>query len=576
MDSKTIGLVVVAVVAVVGYVLAGYFALKPATTITMPTTVTKTVTSTIPTTTTVTIPTTITSTTTVTSVTTTTVVPATAAGLNSSSKIPVPTLYKQYSALGTVLGFLDAIAIESTQDVDQFPSSNFTAVISGFPFPGIYNYQSFNNTWLSNFFNYYETVYFYTTELPVVTMVSGSTYNVSAVVRFFVAPTNDPIYLQVINASMTAVVEFIHGKPLIVKLSWVGNQLPPSAVIAGYPSQHSMQANEALEALLWQINGMGAEFPGSATAQYFAPNAVLNVSGQLPPGLKAGSYSGISSIENFFNTWDSYFVFVAYYLQNLLPNGTAVPPSVAVSLSLYNATAVVSANDTVFLGWVAQGNPSYPSLYDMHVSIVAYMQYNSTTASWQIVSEEMNFTIVPLEEDTMSQIGLGPSFYGNTPALVPVAEASVQVNALSGSSYELAVGNIRVIIPPGTYVEANGKIYSSYNFTLVILAAYNIPSPPYPMNYMPVYAFAFEVDGSITPAITFINFSGKPQGIITAIYVAPGANWTSWTWLGGVFNGSIYIGGKYAFIDHWIHYTNGTMVISFIKPVPWIIEAPAQ
>lgn len=572
MDSKTIGLIAVAVVAVIGYVLAGYYAVKPPMTITMPTTITTTT----PTTTTVTIPTTITSTTTVTSVTTATTTSTVVAEPNSKSIISVPTLYKQYSALGTVLDFLDAIAIESTQDVNQFLSSNFTAMISGFPFPGIYNYQSFNNIWLSNFFNYYETVYFYTTELPVVTMVSGDVYNVSAIVQYFVAPTNDPVYLQVINASINVMVKFINGKPLIVELNWVGNQLPPSAVIAGYPSQHSMQANEALEALLWQVNGMGAEFPGSVTAQYFASNAVLNVSGQLPPGLKAGSYSGISSIENFFNTWDNYFVFVAYYMQNLLPNGTAVPPSVAVSLSLSNATAVVSVNDTVFLGWVAQGNPGYPSLYDMHVSIVAYMQYNSTTASWQIINEEMDFTIVPLEEDTMSQVGLGPSFYGNTPALVPVAEASVQVNALSGSSYELTVGNIKAIIPPGTYVEVNGKVYSSYNFTLVILSTYNIPPPPYPMNYVPVYAFAFEVNGSITPAITFVNSSGKPQGIITAIYVYPGANWTSWTWLGGMFNGSIYIGGKYAFIDHWMHYSNGTMVTSFIKPVPWVIEAPAQ
>jgi len=253
MDVRGVGLVVAVVLAVVGFGLAGYFAVKPpmrvTVTTTMPTTVTTT--TTIPTTTTVTT----TATTTATIPTTTTVTVTTTVPAQSMDNTHVPSAYKENSALGVFLSFLDGIAIESPSDVLPFLASSFTAQISGVPFPGTYNYQTFNSTWLSNFFSTYETVYFYTTALPTVMKMGDDTYQVSAVVQFFVAPTNDPIYLQVFNASVVATVKIINETPLITQLTWVGNELPPSAVIAGYPSQHTLEANEALEAFLWQING---------------------------------------------------------------------------------------------------------------------------------------------------------------------------------------------------------------------------------------------------------------------------------------------------------------------------------
>ena len=487
----------------------------------------------------------------------------------------VPELYKEDSVLGVFFNFLDGIAIESPSDVLPFLSPSFTAQISGVPFPGTYNYQTFNSTWLSNFFSTYETVYFYTTALPTVMKVGNDTFQVSAVVQYFVAPTNDPIYLQVFNASVTATIRIVNETPLITQLTWIGNELPPSAVIAGYPSQHALEANEALETFLWQINSMAAEFPPSTIAQYFASSATLNVEGQLPPGLKAGVYSGLSNIENFFNSWDTYFIFAATYSQNLLPNGTAIPPMVSITLNPSEAEATVMANETVFLGWVAPGEPGYPALYDMHVDIVAYLMYNSTAAMWQITNETMDFTLVPLESDTMSEIGFGAPYYGNTPAFVVVAGETVTVNAASGQSYTLQVGNMKVIVPPGTYAEfSNGTMLSTYNFSLVLMADYNIPPPPSPSGYVPIYTFAYEVNGLITPTITFVNANGKPQGIPVYIYTAPGNNWTSWTWLGGTFNGTVYIGGKYVFMDHWTYFSNGTMVTAFIKPVPWVLESP--
>ena len=559
MDAKTIGLIVVTVLAVVGFGLAGYFAVKTPTKVTV----------TVPTTTPITVTTTVTLTTTS---TVTSTITATVQSMSSDNHVML--VYKTNSALGVFLDFLDGIAIESPSDVLPLLSLNFTAQVMGVPYPGVYSYSTFNSTWLANFFSTYETVYFYTTALPTVKKINGDTFQVSAVVQYFVAPANDPIYLHVFNASAVATVKIINETPLITQLTWIGNELPPSAVIAGYPSQHALEANEALEAFLWQINSMAAEFPPNAIAQYFASSATLSVNGQLPPGLKTGVYKGLSNIENFFNNWDSYFIFAATYSQNLLPNGTAIPPMVSITLNPSGASATVTANETVFLGWVAPGQSGYPALYDMHVNITAYLIYNATTASWQINNETMDFTLVPLEGDTMSEVGFGAPYYGNTPAFVVVAGETVTVNAVSGQSYTLQVGNIRVVVKPGTYAElANGKMLSTYNFSLVILADYDIP-PPYQSDYVPIYTFAFEVNGQITPTITFVNASGKPQGILTYVYTAPGVNWTSWTWLGGMFNGTIYVGGKYAFADHWTYFSNGTMMTTFIKPVPWVLEAP--
>ncbi|MBP1358021.1 MAG: hypothetical protein JZD40_06005, partial [Sulfolobus sp.] len=44
-------------------------------------------------------------------------------------------------------------------------------------------------------------------------------------------------------------------------------------------------------------------------------------------------------------------------------------------------------------------------------------------------------------------------------------------------------------------------------------------------------------------------------------------------WFGGTFNGTVYTGGSYKFVDHWL-YGDGVMVNTvFFKPVIWIFEA---
>jgi len=469
--------------------------------------------------------------------------------------------YAEGAALDAVFKFWDGIAIENPSDVTPLLAGNFTANIVGTPFPGTYTYSSFNSTWLQNFFGNYETVYFYTTALPTVTELNNSTFLVTAVVQYFVAPTQDPVYLQVFNASNSITVKIINGAPMIVSLSWDGNELPPSTVIAGYPSQRSLQANQAMMIYLNELNSLGAELPPNYIAASFAPTATLSVNGQLPPGLRPGNYTGVSSIENFFSGWDNYFIFVAEYAQNLLPNGTATSPMVSITLQPSGAEAFITANDTVFIGFVNKGEASFPAIYDLHVSIMTTLIYNSSAAQWQIINQSWNVTQASIGSDTL--------YYNlNTPEFNVIGERTITVNASMGAVVEL--GNIIAVIRPGTYAELpNGTLESMYNFSLIDLGMEAVYSPT--PGLTPLYAFAFAINGKITPQYSLVNSMKQPSPVITLVF-AP-STWTSWTWFGGSFNGSTYVGGSYKFPDQWIYGSHVMVNNKFFKPVIWIFEA---
>jgi len=482
----------------------------------------------------------------------------------SATSAPITISPSEGGALAAVMQFYDGIAIENPADVLPFLAPNFTATIIGEPFPGTYNYMSFNSTWLADFFGTYETVYFYTTALPTITMLSNGTYEVTDVVQYFVAPTSDPIYLQVFNASNTIIVQNIGGKLLITKLIWNGNEVPPSTVIAGYPSQHEMQANQILEEYLWEVNSLGAEFPGNVTAKYFAPNATLQINGVLPPALKNGTYSGSSNIVNFFNQWDNNFIFALEYLQDLTPSGVAIPPTVQVNLSPNGNNATLTVNDTVIFGFLNEGVPGFPAIYDMHISVTTYYVYNSTATEWQIERQVWNVQEVPIPSDTV-YYPLGPATFN------VVAENTVTVNATQGAV--LQAGNIMAVIQPGTYaynMKLN-KTFSVYNFSLIIFSMTGV-YPPNGTDLTPLYAFAFAINGQISPVWSLVTNAMKPSPAYT-IVMGGNTYWTSWTWFGGTFNGTTYVGGSYKFADHWIYGQDVMANIQFFKPVIWIFES---
>ena len=156
-----------------------------------------------------------------------------------------------------------------------------------------------------------------------------------------------------------------------------------------------------------------------------------------------------------------------------------------------------------------------------------------------------------------------------TPELIPVGVKSIMVNASKGAT--LRLGNIIVIIRPGTYVMTpSGQILSVYNFSIIDYEPKFIGSPPKTMGEEPVFAFAYAVNGHVSPGYTFVNQEGKPYAVVTVVRVP--STWITWTWLGFMqeSNGTL-VGGHYAFLDSWVYAGSGIFVnYQFVKPVPWI------
>ncbi len=168
-----------------------------------------------------------------------------------------------------------------------------------------------------------------------------------------------------------------------------------------------------------------------------------------------------------------------------------------------------------------------------------------------------------------------PTTVAATPMMSTFSKKSETANASKASSVSVTAPdgvNITAIIPAGTYVSINNKSVSAYNFTLATFNITNVSSPPGYPNQTPAYGFAFEVNGQISPSITFVNSTGAPVRLTTVAHYPN--TWGSWTFLGGAFNASTgaYTGGSYAFQDTWTYNaTSGTMTnTQFYKPVMWI------
>ena len=165
----------------------------------------------------------------------------------------------------------------------------------------------------------------------------------------------------------------------------------------------------------------------------------------------------------------------------------------------------------------------------------------------------------------------------STVSTVPVAtfqvisENNIAVNAITGGI--VSVPGIEEVIAPGTYALIGNNTVGAYNFSLILFNTKNVPSPNNNGTLTPSGAFAYAINGQITTAITLVNATKSPKAVTT--YVTGNASTsTTWTFLGGTFNGTSYTGGKYAFADIWKQKNSTTMVnTQFIKPVMWVFEA---
>ena len=153
-----------------------------------------------------------------------------------------------------------------------------------------------------------------------------------------------------------------------------------------------------------------------------------------------------------------------------------------------------------------------------------------------------------------------------------ISKSTFAVNGTSGGNFTLN-HVITAVIPSNTFVLENGNTIKEYNFSIIDFSTPASLSGPN-STLEPYGAYAFAVNGKINSSIEFVNSSGKPQPIKSI--VVGGQNDTSWTFLGGSYNGTAYSGGKYSFADTWTHPTNSTMVNDvFFKPVMWVFLQPA-
>ncbi len=169
---------------------------------------------------------------------------------------------------------------------------------------------------------------------------------------------------------------------------------------------------------------------------------------------------------------------------------------------------------------------------------------------------------VQVERRSLSVMGTADG-----PALVPIAEASAMVNASMGAAVML--GDIVAIVTPGTYVTDGEAMLDTYNFSVVRYLVSTVPGPN--EDELPVYAFAFAVNGEVTPKYTFVDEQGNPKPLITIIL--DDEAYASWTWLGYEDMGGILANGEYRFRNVWLPGDWYIVNTQFIKPVPWVVTA---
>ncbi|MEM3841210.1 MAG: hypothetical protein QXN59_00740 [Candidatus Micrarchaeaceae archaeon] len=248
------------------------------------------------------------------------------------------------------------------------------------------------------------------------------------------------------------------------------------------------------------------------------------------------------------------------------------------SISASNAAALSA--DGISLSFNnSYGNPTYsgtmtistssstaPGTYSIDLAATGDdPSSTATVVSLTVAGAISKNTTVPTT--TVAQTTVTKDYFG------VISKATFEVNGTKGGTFTLN-NVITAVIPANTFVLDNGSTIKLYNFSII---DFSVPSSLQGPNstLSPYGAYAFAVNEEISPSIEFVNASDKPQPIKSI--VVGSQNDTSWTYFGGVYNGSAYSGGKYVFADVWSHPNSSVMVNDqFFKPVLWVFEEPAK
>ncbi len=263
-----------------------------------------------------------------------------------------------------------------------------------------------------------------------------------------------------------------------------------------------------------------------------------------------------------------------YYVVKLVSGTTW-----GTTLGVVNSKNLSSSGISVSLSQ-SYGDPTYSGVATIKASSLAapgnYLVIFQANGDDPSSPSNLTLTVLSAASSTTSNTPsntITPTTSSATPTFKTISIASKMVNASSGASLSVQSGTIRAVIKPGTYALVNGTKEQIYNFSLISFSISNIASPPN-TSLIPGEAYAFAVNGRISPSISFVNASGANSPITS--YVIAGPNTTSWTWFGGNYSNGTYTGGSYKFADTWQHPNSTTMVNTvFFKPVLWVFESPA-
>ena len=288
--------------------------------------------------------------------------------------------YGSAAALAAAMSHWNNIAIENVQPIVQQYEPNAVLKGVGGPLSGTYTGTSEIEAVWNKFTSLYETIYWYTVVPPTVTQVNSSYYVVSAPVQFFVAPTSNPENLFVLNVTETlGLVKGSGPNFLISNEVWSVKPIPLTDVIAGYPGQNTLIADEVLANAYAHWNNIAIENT-SLIMQEYAPNADLIWIG----GPLHGNYTGLSEINETWTKFTDLYEYVVWYAEE--------PPT----LSITGTSATVSAQlQFIVFPFPTPSNPT-PHALLLNVNDTLYYQFSN--GSWSIVSETWQVSPAPISE----------------------------------------------------------------------------------------------------------------------------------------------------------------------------------
>ncbi|MDG7037011.1 MAG: hypothetical protein JRN32_02850 [Nitrososphaerota archaeon] len=281
--------------------------------------------------------------------------------------------YSSSAALATAMSHWNNIAIENVNPIVQQYESNATLKWVGGPLSGIYvGTGQIGSVW-TKFTSLYETIYWYTITPPAVTQINSSYYVVTAPVQFFVAPTSNPESLLVLNVTETLGLAKpntqAYTSPFLISSEiWSVAPLPLADVIAGYPGQNTLIADELLASSYAHWNNIAIENTSLITQEY-APNAALTWIG----GPLQGNYTGIEQINSTWTRFTNLYEYVVWYAEQ--------PPS--ISLSGTSAT-ISSQLQFIAFPFNTTANPT-PHAVLLYVNDT--LQFTFSSGSWMLMHE---------------------------------------------------------------------------------------------------------------------------------------------------------------------------------------------